>query len=80
MKKEEKKGIKLSKVSERLVKEYCARHNITVEEFIDEAIIEKLEMEELRAESGETDTEFQEPFAENYISDEIEEDEYKKKH
>ena len=80
MKREEKKGIELSKVSERLVKEYCARHNITVEEFIDEAIIEKLEMEELRAESGETDTEFQEPFTENYISDEIEEDEYKKKH
>ena len=81
MKKNEK-SVKLNRISERLAKEYCLRQNMAVEEFIDEAIMEKLELEELRAEAGDMEridgTAYS--YAENYIINDIEEDEYKKKH
>jgi len=82
MSKEKKEGIKLSVRLEKIIRDFCARNHMDPEIFLEEAVIEKMELEEIRSESGvfEKLDELYPSGGENFIADDFEEGNYKKKH
>ena len=81
MKFNKKEPLRLSRRAEKLAREYSSRNNVSAEEFVEEAIAEKVEYEELRSESEEgviRDADFFGPEDREYYYEER--DDFKKRH
>ena len=76
-----KTPVRLSNRAEKLAREYSSRNNISVEEFLEEAVIEKVEYEELRdeADTGAADDGFYSCFDDKEYYNE-DNDDLKKRH
>lgn len=72
--------IKISFEIEKILKDFCLRKNMNIDEFIEEAILEKIEKEEIKENVIEimNNNEYREEILKEYILDEIEV--YRKKH
>lgn len=72
--------IKISFEIEKILEDFCSRKNMDIDEFIEKAILEKIEKEEIKENIIEmmNNDEYREEILKEYILDEIEV--YKKKH
>lgn len=72
--------IKIGFEIEKMLKDFCIRKNTDINEFIEDAIIEKIEKEEIRENLSEiiNNKEFRDEILKEYFLDEMEL--YKKKH
>ncbi len=72
--------IKINSEIIRVLKEFCFRNNKNIEEFVEDAILEKIEKEELKDNISEiiNNDEYKEEIFNEYIINELEF--YKKKH
>ncbi|MCX8094439.1 MAG: hypothetical protein N3E50_09790 [Candidatus Goldbacteria bacterium] len=75
----EPRKIKISSRVEKVLLDFCLRKNKNIDEFIEEAILEKIDREELKEDIDIFyDEDMKEEIIEEYLMDEIEI--YKKKH
>ncbi len=76
----EPKKIKINTEIEKILKDFCLRKNKNIAEFVEEAILEKIEKDELQERVSEIidNDEFNEEILKEYLLDDFEA--YKKKH